>query len=360
MMLKQLRLDVEESKLPLLPQGILPGGWDALGRPWAMMDCPTDQVPQIPSVHGHPRVTVAVLVSFPPESLYFPDQDHMDCALWVWKKAKQRRPVGMSEETQKDGSLKSAGTTYGRLTLPGYRHSMSVQEALKEAHWADFSEGRWGNRKNPRAPEGDVRPAPAQGTVPTEEQSAATASRSALSHRSVSRSVSVMTVSSQEMLTGGTLQIVIPTSGTDSSEEEIEVTVSPSRIPGQQSLPNNLLTEAVTTSVLHRQRAEDEAATSSSYGQRGKPSKRRSLVEKQDPRRTSCPAPEKSAGNDPVRAGTGRGQDAVTPVETHTWEEMEGAVWQGAHGTAEGTMGYALTVLDQMRTDVEERFRAQT
>ncbi len=42
--LKQLRLDVKESKLPLLPQGILPGGWDALGCPWALMDCPVDQV----------------------------------------------------------------------------------------------------------------------------------------------------------------------------------------------------------------------------------------------------------------------------------------------------------------------------
>ncbi len=33
---------------------------------------------------------------------------------------------------------------------------------------------------------------------------------------------------------------------------------------------------------------------------------------------------------------------------------------QGARGTADGAMGYALTILDQMRTDIEERFRAQT
>ncbi len=131
--LKRLRQTVEESKLPLLPQGVLPGGWDALGRPWALMDCPADQVPQIPSAHGHSRVTVAILVSFPPEPLYFPDMAHMDCAVRVWKKASQRRRVGMSEETHKDGRLKSAGTTYGRLSLPGYRHSVPVQEALKEA-----------------------------------------------------------------------------------------------------------------------------------------------------------------------------------------------------------------------------------
>ena len=147
--LKQLRLAVEESKLPLLPQGVLPGGWDALGRPWALMDCPADQVPEVPSAHGHSRVTVAVLVSFPPEPLYFPDVAHMDCAIRAWKKASQKSPVGMREETHKDGCLKSTGATYGRLSLPGYRHSVPVQEALKEARWADFREVRWGNRENP-------------------------------------------------------------------------------------------------------------------------------------------------------------------------------------------------------------------
>ncbi len=88
--LKRLRLTVKESKLPLLPQGVLPGGWDTLGCPWALMDCPADQVPQIPSAHDHFRVTVAVLLSFPPDLLYFPDMAHMDCAIRVWKKASQR------------------------------------------------------------------------------------------------------------------------------------------------------------------------------------------------------------------------------------------------------------------------------
>ncbi len=35
-------------------------------------------------------------------------------------------------------------------------------------------------------------------------------------------------------------------------------------------------------------------------------------------------------------------------------------MWQGTRGTTDGAMGYALTVLDRMQTDVEERFRAQT
>ncbi len=358
--LKQLRLDVEESKLPLLPQWILPGGWDALGRPWALLDCTVDQVPQIPSAHGQPRVTVAVLVSFPPEPLYFPDRGHMDCKIRVWKKAKQRRP-GRDERGDTSGwTLKSAVTTYGRLALPGYRHSVPVQEALKEARSADFSEGRWGNRENSRAPDGDVRPAPTQETAPTEEQPTATTFWSALSQRSVSRSVSVRKTSSWETLASGTLRIVIPTSGTDRSEEEMDVPTSPPRLPGPQGLSTDPLTDAVTTSVLHRQQVEDEAAASSSHGQEGKLSKGTDPWGKQDPGKTGCPESEKSAGNDPVGAGARRGQNAIAPVETHTWEEMEGAVWQGARGTADGAMGYALTVLDRMQTNVEERFRTQT
>ena len=54
------------------------------------------------------------------------------------------------------------------------------------------------------------------------------------------------------------------------------------------------------------------------------------------------------------------GQNEVAPLETHTWEEVEGAVWQSVRGTSEGAMEYALAVLDQIRTNVEEQFRSQT
>ena len=277
----------------------------------------------------------------------------MDCALRVWKKAKQRRPAGLEEETHQDGSLKSAGTTYRRLTLPGCRDSVPVQEALKQTRWADFSGGRWGTRENPRAPDGDVRPAPTREAIPLEEQQAATVSRSVLSHRSVSSSASVLTVSSRDTHAEGTLQIVIPISGTDSSEEEMEVPAPPLRVAGSQGSPNDLLTEAVTTAVLHRQQVEDEVAASSSSGQeKALPAP----ATKQDPRRELG----ESIGSGPVGAGANKEQGTPKPVETHTWEEMEGAVRQGARGTVEGTMGYALTILDQMRTDMEERFRAQT
>ncbi len=361
--LKRLRQAVEESRLPLLPQGILPGGWDALGRPWAPMDCPVDQVPQIPSIHGHARVTVAVLVSFPPKPLYFPDLGHMDCAVQVWKKASQRRPVRMSEETHKDGRLKSAGTTYGRLSLPGYRHSIPVPEALKEARWSEFREGRWGNRENPPAPEGDVRPVLMEKTCPTEEQTAAATSESALGQCSVTHHVSPIQVSSRETLSSGTLRIVIPASDVDSLEDEMRVSASPLRLPSSQELSTDPMTEVVTTAVLHRQQAEDQAAaSSSSRSQEGKVTVRQSPGIGQDlgPLKTGCPESEEPAETDPTGARPWVGQNAIVPVETHTWEEVEGAVWQSACGTSDEAMGYALAILDRIWADVEQRFRFQT
>ncbi len=76
--LKKLRKQANEARLPELPKGLLPGGWDAFERPWALMDCPTEKVPRIPSIHGKPRVTVAVLVSFPPAPFYFVNLANMD------------------------------------------------------------------------------------------------------------------------------------------------------------------------------------------------------------------------------------------------------------------------------------------
>ena len=76
--LKRMRKQFDEKQLPQLPPGVLPGGWDALGRPWALIDCPAEKVPRIPSVHGTSRVTVAALVSFPPEPFFFVDLVHLD------------------------------------------------------------------------------------------------------------------------------------------------------------------------------------------------------------------------------------------------------------------------------------------
>ncbi len=189
-----------------------------------------------------------------------------------------------------------------------------------------------------------------------EEQPAATASRSVLSHRSVSSSASVLKVGSCDTHTSGALQIVIPVSGADSSEEEIEVPAPPPQVAGPPDSSNDLLTEAVTTAVLHHQQVEDEAAASSSSGQE---KTLQAPATKQDPQRAGCSRLGEPTGSGHVGVGARKGPGTARPVETHTWEEMQGAVRQGARGTAEGTIGYALTVLDQMRTDMEERFQAQ-
>ncbi len=197
------------------------------------MDCPAVQVPWIPSAHGHSSLTVAVLVSFPPEPLYFPNLAHMDRAVKVWNKASQRRPQGMSEEIHADGRLKGARRTYEQLLLPGYRHSVPVQEALKEARWPDFRDGRWGNQENPSAPSGDVRPAPAMEALKAEEQTATAASGSATSQRSVAPNVSSAGTSSKGTFVSGFLRqwIVIPASDAESSADEIEEMSVPASQP---------------------------------------------------------------------------------------------------------------------------------
>ncbi len=78
------------------------------------------------------------------------------------------------------------------------------------------------------------------------------------------------------------------------------------------------------------------------------------------PVRADYPEPGEDSENDSAGARPRVGQDIVIPVKTHTWDEMEGAVWQSVRGTSEGAMGYALAVQDQIQTNVEERFRSQT
>ena len=199
--------------------------------------------------------------------------------------------------------------------------------------------------KTPGLLRGMCDPHLSRGAIPEGEQPAATTSRSVLSHCLVSSSISALTVSSRDTRTSGALQIVIPASGTEDSEEEMEVPAPPPRIAGPPDSSHDHLTEAVTTAVLHRQQMEDEAAASSSSGPEKKP---QAPAMGPDPRRPGCSELSEPTGSDPVGTGARKGQGTAKPVETHTWEEMEGAVQQGARGTAEGTMGYALTILDQM------------
>ncbi len=140
----------------------------------------------------------------------------------------------------------------------------------------------------------------------------------------------------------------------------MDASVSPPRLSSSHGLSTNPPTDAAATSVIHRQQVEDEAAASSSHSQEGRLSEWQTPRAGQSLERPGCPESEETAEDDPVGAGRQRGQNVIVPVETHTWEEVKGAVWQIARGTSEGAMGYALAILDGMWTDVEERFRFQT
>ncbi len=167
--LKRIRNQVDEEQLPRLPPDVLPGGWDALERPWALVDCPAERVPQIPSVHGTSRVTVAALVSFPPEPFFFVNLMHLDGAILVMNKVGHSAYSGLQGELDQNRTLKDAPHTYGRVKPPRYKDSVPVQECLKEPRWSAYREGRWGNRINPPAPAGDVRPG-AMANVPVGER----------------------------------------------------------------------------------------------------------------------------------------------------------------------------------------------
>ncbi len=130
--LKKLRKQASWAQLPELPLDVLPGGWDALGRPWALLDCPAEKVPQIPSAHGKSRVTVAALVSLPPEPFYFVSLVHLDGAVRANNKVSHIAQRGLQGELNMDRTLKEAVRTYSRVKLPSYGDSVPVQECLKE------------------------------------------------------------------------------------------------------------------------------------------------------------------------------------------------------------------------------------
>ena len=149
---------VEGHRLPKLPRGVVPRGWDGWGRPWALIDCPADKVPQITSNQGSDRVTVAALVDFPPGPFYIPNVTALDYALRYDSKAGKKGTLACGLTLDQDGQWEDPAGTYKRLRLPTYHHSVPVQELMRSHRWPDFQERRWGNRPNPPVPEGDVRP----------------------------------------------------------------------------------------------------------------------------------------------------------------------------------------------------------
>ncbi len=150
--------EVEANRLPKLPSGVVPRGWDTWGCPWAFMDCPAEKVPHVASNQGCDRVTVAVLVDFPPEPFYFPSVALIDYTFRYKSKAGRKRTLACGLNLDKDGQWKDACGAYKKLKLTTFHHSVPVQELLREHRWKAFQDGSWGTRPNPDIPKGDVRP----------------------------------------------------------------------------------------------------------------------------------------------------------------------------------------------------------
>ncbi len=270
--LKKLRKQAVEAQLPELPTGVLPGGWDALGRPWALIDCPAKKVPQIPSAHGTSRVTVATLVSFPPKPFFFVNSAHLDGVIWVKNKIGHSTYRGLQGELNEDQMLKDASRTYDRWKLPEYGDSVPFQECLKEPRWSAYREGRWGKRTNPPTPACDVRPG-TMANVPVGERLVAPTSpillddESSSDSGSTSRSTSRSSESSpgpRQRVRRLTCRMLYSDPEEVSDSTTGEATISPTAVfPALCNPSDAVLTQAVNDALVYRGQVEaNEAAAS--------------------------------------------------------------------------------------------------
>ncbi len=214
---------------------------------------------------------------------------------------------------------------------------------------------------------------PAIGRVP------ATISVSSTSQRSASSSISSLGTSPDKTCTGGSLRIVIPTTDVEEAAdemEEINVPVSPPRLPMRQNPMASSMMQAVTSSVIYARQMEDEAAASPPRG----PETRCLGWRLQEQRGPYCPLAVDHRGTQSDDNGGARPrtnfetptepshlgwmQPRTVPrwdcMETEMWEEVEEAAQLSVQGTREGAIDYALAVLSQACTDIEERFQCQS
>ncbi len=381
--LKELRKQAIEAQLPKLPKGVLPGGWDAFGRPWALMDCPAEKVPRIPSVHEKSRVTIAALVSFPPKPFYFVNPVHMDGVIRVYNKVSHMTLKDLQGELNADQTLKEAHRTYGRLKLPGYRDSVPVQECLKEPRWCAYHGGRWGRRPNPKAPAGDVRLGAVTNVPIGERLTAPTISipcddESSSDSDSLSRPTSSSSDSSPRPRQrvhrlACTVLSSDPEQASDHMDEGVTVT-SALEFPALCAPSDAILTEAVTTSVFHRSQVETEEAaasgtspviarTSRAWGQLSR-AQRGGISQRTSPREARARTiDDQSLSSRPVTPAESSRVDWTpgesgfdwAPIETDLREKFEDAARQAAQGASQKAIDYATDVLELLRTDVEKR-----
>ena len=144
---------VEGHRLPKLPRGVVPGGWDGWGCPWALIDCPANKVPQITSNQGRNCVTVAALVDFPLEPFYVPNATALDYAMHYHSKASKKGTLACGLALDLDGQWEDPAGAYKRLRLPTYHHSVPVQE-LMCSHMRSIPERTLGQPAQPSSPRG--------------------------------------------------------------------------------------------------------------------------------------------------------------------------------------------------------------
>ncbi len=238
---------VEGHRLPKLPRGVVPRGWDGWGRPWALIDCPTDKVPQITSNQGSNRVTVAALVDFPPEPFYIPNATALDHAMRYRSKASKKGTLACGLALDPDGQWEDPAGAYKRLRLPTYHHSVPVQELMRSHRWPAFQEGRWGNWPNPAVPEGDVHP-PGEAT-------AAQSRLDVIELPPATTPGSPVIPVDQASVTAQSVQAFVPSSDREElADEEMELTVSasPPRTTDPRQVPSRAkVAEAVINMVAH-------------------------------------------------------------------------------------------------------------
>ncbi len=375
--LSKKQTDVEAHRLPKLPRGVIPRGWDEWGRPWALMDCPADKVPQVASNQGCERVTVAVLVGFPPEPFYFPNATSLDYAMRYRSKAGKKGTLTCGLNLEADGQWKDPAVTYKRLKLPTYQHSVPVQELLRSHHWIAFRDGLWGNRPNPAVPEGDVRPSGGatsgqSGSGIGIELPPVRAPESPISRRSASPATS----HSQQ-------PIVLSSDREEVAEEEMELTVpeSPPKTAASRQVPSRAqAAETVTNLVMQIRRtgASMSTVTSTQRDSQASGSTTRDLSSIWIPRVTTAESnpPRASSSSHARSSHRDRTRSTRQPVfpadytiirwtvpnaqprwrteEPESLADMEMSVCQVAGGATDVATGNLIQFLEWLRTRLDD------
>ncbi len=375
--LSKRQTDVEAHQLPKLPRGVVPKGWDGWGRPWALIDCPADKVPQVASNSGCERVTVAVLVVFPPEPFNFPNATSLDYAMRYRSMESKKGTLTLEE----DGQWKDPAGTYKKLKLPTYQHSVLFQELLHSHRWTAFQDGRWGNRPNPPIPEGDVRPSGGA----TIEQSGLGVGIELPPTKTPGSPVIPRNASPA---TSHSLQtIVLSSDQEEAAEEEMELTVpaSPPKTAAPRQVPSHaLVAEIITNMVMQIRRTGASTSTVSSTQQDSQASgssardplstwiPRVSVAESNPPRASSSNHSRSShrdrtrshrqpvfpADETTIRWTAPGAQPRWKAEEPESLADLETSVCQVGGGAADVATGGLIQFMERIRTHV--RYNALT